>query len=155
MARCVCGYELIESGKNTNIAGNQEPTKINWKRVLLEAFIIFIATALPTFILGLFWGNIRPNDNTDLIEFKVKFWYASSAIEYIGFIVIGCLHRNNRFLQLFLVAHVLWLFGFSNFFMNPFSFDTIGKNYIHVIIVMVVGGVISFLFVRPKNRAPK
>ncbi len=155
MARCVCGYELIEHDKHTNFAENQEYTKINWKRVLLEAFLIFIATALPTFIMSLFRSNIGPNDNIDLIEFKLKFFYASLAIEYIGFILIGCLHRNNRFSQLFFVALVLWLFSFSNFFVKPFSLGSIGKSFFHVMIAMVVGGAISFIFVRPKMSAPK
>lgn len=155
MTRCVCGYELIEPDKHTNIAENQEYTKINWKRVLLEAFIIFIATALPTFTMSLLGGNIGSNGSIDLIEFKLKFFYMSLAIEYIGFIVIGCLHRNNRFRQLFLVALVLWLFSFSNFFIKPFSLGSIGKSFFHVMIAMVVGGAISFLFIRPKKKATK
>ena len=155
MVRCVCGYELIEYDNRINSTENQEYTKINWKHVLLEALLVSIATALPTFIMGLFWGNVGPNDNIDLIEFKLKFFYASLAIEFIAFIIIGCLHRNNRFSQLFFVALVLWIFSFSSFLIKPFNLGAIVKSFFHVMIAMLAGGAISFIIVRPKKSIPK
>ena len=153
IARCVCGYELIESNDNEKIKKDYHYPKTNWKRVIFEAVIIFIATALPTLIMGLFWGNIGPNDNIELIEFKLRFYYASLAIEYIGFIVVGCFHRNNRFSHLFFVALVLWCFSFLNYFIKPFTLADIVNSFIHVMIAVVVGGCISFLFVRPRRKS--
>ena len=150
MVRCVCGYESIEF--NENESNNRQDQgvhiKSSWSRIIVEALIIFIATAIPTFILGLIWSSPGPNDSIELIEFKLKFYYASIAIEVIGFIIVGCLHKNNRFSHLFLVATVLWVFSLSNYFIKPFSFRSLIQSFIHVVIAMIIGGFVSLIFVR-------
>jgi hypothetical protein len=148
MARCVCGYEFVDANKNQKNNRQYVQIKTSWPRVITEALIIFIATAIPTFILGLLWGIPGPDDSIELIDFKLKFYYASIVLEVIGFTIIGCLHRNNRFFHLFLVSLMLWLLGLSSYFIEPFSIGSLLKSIIHVLMAILIGGSISLLFVR-------
>lgn len=150
MVRCVCGNESMDHHENesNNRQVQDVQIKSSWSRIIVEALIIFIATAIPTFILGFLWSPPGPNDSIELIEIKLKFYYASIALEVIGFIIVGCLHKNNRFSHLFLVATALWVFSLSNYFIKPFSFGSLIQGFIHVLIAMIIGGFLSLIFVR-------
>lgn len=145
MVKCVCGYELIEGDDEDNVLVYQP----NWQRILIEGFLLFAGLSLVSFIKGFVLALIG---STDAIDIITKFYYVSIALEIVGFTVIGCLHRNNRFKHLTWIAIVIWILNFSSYIFVPFDLGSAIGSIFHVMIVMAIGGCLSFIFVKQNNE---
>jgi hypothetical protein len=73
----------------------------------------------------------------------------------VGFTISGCLAKTERFKHLFIVAIGLWLVSFVNVVMGltPVQFWAVG--FLLVLLMMGLGGGLSYLFVRtPQAESP-
>lgn len=138
----------IESDNKENMERNLRQNQINWKIVFLEAGLLFIATQIPIYLMDMLTGHTIPSAGTEGIGLKVKLYYASIAIEYIGFVILGCLHRSYRFRHLFAVALILWGLSCIRYVYVPFSVSSMVTGFIYVMVAMFVGGSMSLVFLR-------
>lgn len=72
----------------------------------------------------------------------------------IGFCLAGCLTRTDRWKHLLVVALIVWLFGLVNVAFFHVNFVQWVFSAIAVLVMMGVGGGLSFLFVKETPPAP-
>lgn len=114
---------------------------IRWKALFRDTLVIFILTGLVGFVLAYAAkGTPVPMDAIAL---------GNIIFMTVGFTISGGMAKDDRFQHLSGVAISVWLFSLVNLFIAPVRFTDWLWGVIPVIIAMVVGGLLSFLFSRP------
>lgn len=133
---------------------------INIGAVIRDVGIIWILTALPSFI-DTFIPNFIAGFNAG-----VKFHKAvpvspvspmvplssllpiSFVLAVIGFVISGSQAQRSRWKHLFAVAIVTWLSALLNVILGYYSPDEWFKSIFGILLIMSIGGVISYVFKR-------
>jgi hypothetical protein len=72
----------------------------------------------------------------------------------VGFTISGCLARVQRFKHLFMVAVGLWLASFVNVAMGLTPLPAWAAGFLLILLMMGLGGGLSYLFVRTPAAEP-
>lgn len=72
----------------------------------------------------------------------------------VGFAISGCLAKVRRFQHLFMVAIGLWLVSFVNVAMGLTPLPTWAAGLVLILVMMGVGGGLSYLFVKTPKAEP-
>ena len=131
--------DSIQATTATEKSELKEKSKTNWFAVTRDAIIAFALTFLGGFVIGL----SRPDPSFYMLAIA-----ASNLIFLsIGFVISGCLAKNERFKHLIKVALVVWALGLINILFGV-QFKQWIFSIIFILVSMAIGGGISFLFVK-------
>lgn len=118
----------------------------NWKAIIRDVAIICGLTGLAGFVIAFVPGEEFPT----LALSMANFLFGT-----VGFIISGCLTKINRFRHMVKVAIGVWLISLVNI---PLAGTTLGRwflSIIFILVMMVIGGRISFLFVKVPPKMGK
>jgi hypothetical protein len=119
----------------------------SWKEPLRDAAIIFALTIVGGFVLGFSAIKVIP-ENAIIYSAMTMF------MGILAFTIIGCTTKHRRVEYLPAVAFVLWLLNLINV---PLGFLTFGGwiyTIIGIAIWALIGGALSFIFVRNNPPSP-
>jgi len=116
---------------------------IKWGSVIRDVVIIWILTALGGFVVGV---TGAPDDNL-----MTGIAFANIIFGIVGFTISGGMAKINRWRHLFIVAIGVWLVGIINVFIMPVTIISWFFGFIFIAFMMVIGGGLSYLFVRDKK----
>jgi len=119
-------------------------------RVLIRnTFIVWILTFLAGFVVGFAQGlgAIAPSN-----------WMAVIALGnfifgIVGFTIVGAMTKISRFKHLFKVMLAVWALSLINVLIGPFTLTNWILSFLFLLVTMLVGGAISFLFVPSPNTS--
>jgi hypothetical protein len=118
--------------------------KINWMGVVRDVFLIYCLIFIGGLVVGFFLGPGPTRIMTLIIS--------SLFLEIVGFTISGCLIKINRFKHLFIVAIGVWIVNLSNIVLGMSTFTFWLISLLTILVMMLIGGGLSFLFVRtPKT----
>lgn len=119
----------------------------NWKAILRDVSIIWGLTAIGGLIIGL----ATAGRGFPVLAIAIS----NILLGTIGFVISGCITKLDRFRHLFNVAIGVWLTSLVNVFFLNFTLGQWFMSLIHILMMMGIGGGISFLFVKdlPEKRA--
>lgn len=122
--------------------GNQSAPAIRFGPVLRDVGIIWILTGLVGFLIGIAMGG------SDINRMVAVAGLGNIIFGTIGFIISGSLAKTNRWKHLFAVAIGVWLTSLINIFIIGVAFEQWLISFFLVMIMMAIGGLISYLFNR-------
>lgn len=116
---------------------------IRWRDVLRDVVIVW----LLTFTGGVVAARVGTGPKAPVLVMS------NLITGVIAFTFIGCLTPVRRFRHLVVVAFAAWLSGLLNvlLFGNPIAAWIVSLVYLSL--VMIAGGLLLYLFVRPSRRA--
>lgn len=119
--------------------------EIKWKAVIRDVIIIWILTFLGGYVVAVATAPSSPNLNAVAISNLIFL--------IVGFTISGCIEKVKRFNHLSIVALAVWLAGLFNvLFLDKSMIDWL-SGILAIAITMLIGGLISFIFVRsPKEQ---
>lgn len=120
----------------------QSSSAIRFGPVLRDIGIIWILTGLVGFVIGIAMVG------SDLNSMLVAAGLGNIIFGTIGFVISGSLAKTNRWKHLFAVAIGVWLTSFINIFLIGVAFEQWLISFFLVMVMMVIGGLISFIFNR-------
>ena len=121
---------------------------IQWKSVARDTLIIFLLTFLGGFVIG--FAVASANAPVSMAAIGLS----NVLFATVGFCISGCLSPIQRFRHLGVVLAVVWLLGLVNLLiMDNLNILTWIVSLIPLAVAMLVGGGISFLFVRGRGLA--
>ena len=120
--------------------------KIQWRDLIRDVAIIALFTLVGGGFMVSIWGGQK--DQT-----RIVFAVSNILFGIIGFTISGCLAKVDRFKHLFIVAISLWILTLFNVLISGAPFISWFLGIIPILIMMGVGGALSFLFVRPSKSS--
>ena len=123
---------------------------IDWKRwmePLRDAAIIAALTQVGGFVLG--FSGIKVAENATVYNSIVMF------MGILGFTIIGSTTKHKRIEYLPIVALILWLINFANVAMGWLTFQDWIFSALGIAVWMLLGGALSYIFVRDSPASPK
>ena len=121
---------------------------IRWAALVRDVSIVFglvlVSSVVAAQLLEFMGGEVTAL----VIGLSNIFWGT------VGFAISGCLAKTERFQHLFMVAVGLWLVSFVNVAMGltPVQFWAVG--FLLILLMMGLGGGLSYLFVRTPQAEP-
>jgi hypothetical protein len=113
--------------------------------IIRDVVIVVVLTGIGGFVIGLS-GGLR--SSTGMIALAVS----NLLLGTIGFIISGCLARENRWRHLWIVALGVWIFGIVNIVFFGFSIGQWIASAFAIALMTGAGGGLSYVFRR--NDAP-
>jgi len=121
---------------------------MNWKAVVRDVLIVWILTALGGFVIGLTAGVVGRGAISPP-QLQTVVGISNFLFGIVAFTIVGALAKINRFRHLLIVALWTWILSIANIFVMGITFVQWLGASIFLLIVMAIGGLTSFLFVRP------
>jgi hypothetical protein len=124
---------------------------IDWKRwmePLRDAAIIMVLTTVGGFVLG-FSGIKASPENATVYNVIVMF------MGILGFTIIGSITKRKRIEYLPIVALIVWLINFANVAVGWLTFQDWIFSALGIAVWMLLGGALSYIFVRNSPASPK
>lgn len=118
----------------------------SWISVARDVAIVLFLTFIGGVIIGIAGGG----RSLSMAALAISNLLLGS----IGFCIAGCLTRTDRWKHLLVVALIVWLFGLVNVAFFNVNFVQWVFSAIAVLLMMAVGGGLSFLFVTETPPAP-
>jgi hypothetical protein len=118
----------------------------SWISVARDVAIVLFLTFIGGVIIGVAGGG-RDLSMTALA-------ISNLLLGSIGFCIAGCLTRVDRWKHLLVVALIVWLFGLVNVAFFHVNLVQWLFSSIAVLLMMAIGGGLSFLFVKETPPAP-
>lgn len=119
--------------------------------ILRDVAIVWAFTFVGGFVIG-FVANIRQFEPN---QFVIAIALANLLFGTAAFTLIGCLAPPSRWPHLFFVALITWLMSAVNIVLIGSSVEQWLSSSIAVLIMMGIGGAISFLFKRESTDAAR
>lgn len=116
---------------------------MNWKVVIRDSLIFMGLTFLGGIVVGFVFGLLGERASPKM---QIGIAFSNILFGIFAFTISGCLVKANRFRHLFFVALVTWLLSLINLFFG-YSFSQWLLGAITMLIMMGLGGALSFLFV--------
>jgi len=113
---------------------------MKWKALIRDIAIIWILTAFAGFVVGIM--------GTENERFMLAIAVSNMLFGIVGFCISGCSAKVNRWRHLNHVALGVWLTGLINLAIGPSAFTSWLYGIIAIYIMMGLGGVASYLFVK-------
>jgi hypothetical protein len=113
---------------------------IMWKAVIRDVIIIFVLTGLAGVVIGIAAAG-RDFPMAAIAISNILF-------SIVGFTISGCLAGRHRFRHLFHVALGVWLLSAFNMLLPALGLVQWLAGSLVIGFAMVIGGGISFVFVR-------
>ena len=122
---------------------------MNWGRIVRDALLIMLITALGGFLIGVFAAS--RGDKSSMAAIAVS----NIGLATIGFAISGSLTRANRVRHLLSVAALVWLLSLANVAFG-ISLAQWAASAIAILFSCGVGGAISALMFRrtPNESLP-
>jgi len=121
--------------------------KVRWRIILRDVAIVWVLVSLGSFVVGFVGVGVD--------EVQEQWGYVVSFILFgtTGFFIVGCMTKTDRFKHLFIVAVAIWLIGaVEQILFSEFTVAQWLLGIIWILIVLVVGGGLSFIFVRTPQQ---
>ena len=122
--------------------------RIRWSALIRDVSIVFGLVLASSFAAVQIIQAMGEEVTALVIGLSNIFWGT------VGFTISGCLAKTERFKHLFMVAVGLWLVSFVNVVMGmtPVQFWAVG--FLLILLMMGLGGGLSYLFVRTPQAEP-
>lgn len=121
---------------------------INWIAVARDVSIVVGLVLVSSFAAAQIIQATGEEVTALVIGLSNFFWGT------VGFTISGCLARIQRFKHLFIVAIGLWLVSFVNVAMGLTPVQMWAAGFLLILLMMGLGGGLSYLFVRPPQAEP-
>jgi len=121
---------------------------LNWKALARDIAIVWVAMNLGGLVVG-FAGALLlgPNAMTDpRVQLSISF--SSFVFGTVGFTIAGALVKVGRFKHLLIVAFAVWLISATALLIAPLTLQHWLWGLPFNSVVALIGGCLSFLFVR-------
>lgn len=115
---------------------------IKWKALTRDVIVIFILTFLGGFVIGVAAGATGSEIPMGAIGISNILFMS------VGFTISGAMAKTNRFGHLRHVALAVWILSAVNIFLPAIGVITWLSSIIGIGISMLIGGAISFIFVK-------
>ena len=119
--------------------------KIRWRGVIRDVFII----CFLTFIGGLV---VQTSVGAPATRFKA-FVLSNLFLQIVGFTIGGCITKTKRIKHLFIVSIGVWIVNLLNIVSGASTFALWLVSLLPTLLMMLIGGALSFLFVRTPKTA--
>jgi hypothetical protein len=117
----------------------------SWISIARDVAIVLFLTFIGGVIIGIAGGG-----NLSMAALAISNLLMGS----IGFCIAGCLTRVDRWKHLLVVAVIVWIFGLVNVAFFHVTLIQWVFSAIAVLLMMAVGGGLSFLFVKETPPEP-
>jgi hypothetical protein len=117
---------------------------VHFGYVIRDVIIVAVLTAIGGFVVGLASGGADMSSPSFVLGLAA----ANFLLGSIGFVVVGCLAKGNRWRHLGYVAVGVWLVGLLNVMVGMSSIGQWFFGVFFVALIMGVGGGLSFAFKR-------
>lgn len=121
---------------------------INWIAVARDVSIVFGLVLVSSFVAAQLLQAQGEEVTALVIGLSNIFWGT------VGFAISGCLVKVQRFKHLFIVAIGLWLVSFVNVAMGLTRVQVWVAGFLLILLMMGLGGGLSYLFVRTPQVEP-
>jgi hypothetical protein len=121
---------------------------INWIAVARDVTILFVLVFGSSFLAVQLITAMGADATPDVIGLSSLFW------GIVGFTISGCLMKVDRWTHLAVVALVFWLVCVVNVVLGMTPITAWLAGSILVLIMMGLGGGLSYLFVRTPQAEP-
>ena len=121
---------------------------INWIAVARDVSIVFGLVLASSFAAAQIVQAMGAEVTPLVIGLSNIFWGT------VGFPISGCLTTVQRFKHLFIVAIGLWLVSFVNVAMGLTPLPVWAVGFLLILVMMGLGGGLSYLFVRTPSVVP-
>jgi hypothetical protein len=120
--------------------------------ILRDTAIIWGLTFLSGFVIGI--GAAAGNVDSSKLQAAVA--AGNLIFGIVGFTIVGCLTKTDRFKHMTKVVLCLWLVGLTNVLFLGYAFVSWALSLIFLFVAMGAGGGVSLLFVPApaKTRDP-
>jgi hypothetical protein len=119
---------------------------MRWKIVARDTLIVWCFTALGGFVVGFALGLVGASDSPQV---PMAIAVSDFVFGIVTFTLVGALAKSARFRHLLVVAIAAWVTSSANVLLFA---DPVGQWLLalpFILVVMLIGGGISFLLVRP------
>jgi hypothetical protein len=121
---------------------------INWIAVARDVSIVFGLVLVSSFA-AVQLLELRGEEATPLVIGLSNIFWGT-----VGFTISGCLAKVQRFRHLLMVAVGLWLVSFVNVVMGLTQAQVWAAGFLLILMMMGLGGGLSYLFVRTPRAEP-
>ena len=121
---------------------------INWIAVVRDVSIVVGLVLVSSFAAAQLIQATGEEVTALVIGLSNFFWGT------VGFTISGCLAKIQRFKHLLIVAIGLWLVSFVNVAMGLTPVQMWAAGFLLILVMMGMGGGLSYLFVRTPQAAP-
>ena len=121
---------------------------INWIAVARDVSIVVGLVLVSSFAAAQIIQATGEEVTALVIGLSNFFWGT------VGFTISGCLARIQRFKHLFIVAIGLWFVSFVNVAMGLTPVQMWAAGFLLILLMMGLGGGLSYLFVRTPQAEP-
>lgn len=124
---------------------------MHWKIVIRDTLIVWLLTILGGLVMA-FTLDIAGATNSPEVQALI-IPLGDFVFSIVAFVIIGALAKVNRFRHLLIVATVVWVTSLVNVLLSFSSFNQWLLALPFILVTMLIGGGLSFLFVRPRVAA--
>lgn len=117
-------------------------TQIHFGYVVRDVVIVFSLTAIGGFVVGLAAGKVDMSSGGGVLGLAAS----NILLGSVGFVIVGCLAKGNRWRHLACVGVGVWLSGLVNVMLGIISFSQWFFGAFFVALIMGGGGGLSFAF---------
>lgn len=125
----------------------------NWKLLARDVLIVFALMNLGGLLVGFTTGILLGPDAIYGPKAQAALAFSNVVCGILAFSIIGTLKRVDRFKHLLAVAAINWLLALPNLLFLPFTLKYVLAAPAYLLIAMVFGLGLSFLFVRPPRTS--
>ena len=119
---------------------------MRWKIVVRDTLIVWCLTVLGGFVVGFALGVVGAAGSPQI---PLVVAVSNFVFGIVGFVIVGALAKTNRFRHLVVIALAAWVTSFLNVLLFAGSIGNWLLALPFIFVVMLIGGGISFLLVRP------